>query len=146
MEPTLHGCATCNDDRVLVDKLSYRSGDVSTRDIVVFHRPSSWQVTDNVLVKRVIGLAGDRINIKAGFVYVNGLRMDEPYVNRKCGPQPTQPESLSLPYTVPKGDVFVMGDNRCFSDDSRQNGPVPTSDIIGRAFMIIWPVSRITTL
>jgi signal peptidase I len=146
MEPTLHGCPTCNDDRVLVDKLSYRSGDVSTRDIVVFNRPSTWHVSDQVLVKRVIGLAGDVISIKSGFVYINGLRTVESYVNSKCGPHPTQPEGMRDPFKVPQGDVFVMGDNRCDSDDSRQNGPVPTSDIIGRAFMIIWPLNRIRFL
>ncbi|HEY2271153.1 MAG TPA: signal peptidase I [Jatrophihabitantaceae bacterium] len=152
MEPTLHGCPGCNDDHVLVEKLSYRFHDVKAGDIVVFHRPASWpvgQVPDDVLIKRVIGVAGDRLTLKHGRVFRNGQPLDEPYVNQKCRRGTTDKtgsiHKKAYP-RVPNGEVFVMGDNRCDSEDSRFFGDVPTSDVIGRAFLIIWPVGRIHSL
>jgi signal peptidase I len=149
MEPTLHGCQGCNDDHVLVEKLSYLFHDPQPGDIVVFNRPSTWKVPDNVLIKRVIGVPGDDIRLQGGKVYRNGSRLDEPYVNQKCrhGTLPRNGSSKRKVYPpVPNGEVFVMGDNRCDSEDSRYFGVVPQSKIIGRAFLIIWPVGRIHSL
>ncbi|HZC74288.1 MAG TPA: signal peptidase I, partial [Jatrophihabitans sp.] len=151
MEPTLHGCSGCNDDHVLVDKISYRAHSVRTGDIVVFHRPDSAdpnQVPESVLIKRVIAVGGDKIAIKNGKVYRNSLVVDETYVKdtKQCPHQSTQPRTARSRWTVPDGDVFVMGDNRCDSIDSRQFGPIPTSSIIGRAFAIIWPLKRVQLL
>jgi signal peptidase I len=75
-----------------------------------------------------------------GNVYIDGKRLHEPYVNKDCKQGTTFPEPS---YKVPEGDVFVMGDNRCFSDDSRMQTAVPEDDIVGRAFVIIWPLGRI---
>ena len=100
MEPTLHGCTGCNDDHVLVDKFSYRLHDPHQSDIVVFTRPPAAQTTDHVLIKRVIGLPGDRVVLKHGNVYINGKRLKEPYVRKACGPHPTRPET---------GQVAVAG-------------------------------------
>ena len=141
MEPTLHGCPGCNDDHVLVDKISYRIHDVRFDDIVVFHKPKKAVAPEDVLIKRVIGLPGDRISMKDGTVYINGRPLSESYLDKD---HTCYHSSISnfAPLTVPQGDVFVMGDNRCHSEDSRDFGPIPTSSIIGRAFMIVWPLDR----
>ena len=147
MEPTLHGCPGCNEDHVLVDKISYRAHDVRAGDIVVFHRPADAAgIPDKVLIKRVIALPGDVISLKGGKVYVNGLVLDEPYVDKQCGPNATTPLTGTSRWKVPANDVFVMGDNRCHSEDSRMFGPIAKSSIIGRAFAIIWPIGRIRLL
>ncbi len=75
MEPTLHGCAGCNNDHVLVNKLSYRLHGIHRGDVVVFKRPRTWNVTDKVLIKRVIGLPGDVLTTRNGIVYVDGLQL-----------------------------------------------------------------------
>jgi signal peptidase I len=147
MEPTLHGCSGCNDDHVLVEKLSYRFHDVQRGDVVVFHRPATWHLPDKVLIKRVVAVGGDHLVIRGGHVYVNRQLIDEPYVNPACSSgttgRPGVPDRRARRFpTVPHGAVFVMGDNRCESDDSRVFGVVPTSTIIGRAFMIVWPLKR----
>ncbi|MGN6608503.1 MAG: signal peptidase I, partial [Jatrophihabitans sp.] len=143
MEPTLHGCAGCDNDRVLVDKFSYHFTDVSHSDIVVFDRPKNFQAPEDVLIKRVIGLPGDTIQLRNGRVILNGTLLDEGYVKStpQCPgtSQRTDPRTSVSKWTVPPGDVFVMGDNRCDSEDSRRFGPIPESSIIGRAFMVIWP-------
>jgi len=151
MEPTLYGCPGCNNDHVLVDKLSYHLHSVHRGDIVVFNRPTSWQVSEHVLIKRVIGLPGDVLSVKGGTLYVNGQELSEPYLNKNCGKManfadsPNDSTATTLP-PVPKGDVFVMGDNRCQSEDSRAFGPIPKSKIIGRAFLIIWPLKHLHSL
>jgi signal peptidase I len=141
MEPTLHGCTGCNDDRVLVNKLSYRFHGIHRGDVVVFHRPKTWQVSDKVLIKRVIGLPGDVLTTRRGTVYVDGLQLAEPYVNPRC-----KGGTIGLPsksVTVRPDTAFVMGDNRCDSSDSRRFGAIPQSSVIGRAFVTIWPFGRI---
>ncbi len=142
MEPTLHGCSNCNDDHVLVQKLSYDFHDPERGDIVVFNNPGKrWaQAKDKVLIKRVIGVPGDRLRIRDRKVFVNGQRLDEPYVNKSC--HGTTPNGGPSTYKVPKGDLFVMGDNRCDSEDSRVFGFVPIDKVIGKAFIIFWPLSR----
>lgn len=146
MEPTLHGCAHCNDDHILIDKISYRFHAPQVGDIVVFNRPPQVKLPDPVLVKRVIGLPGDHLVLRRGLVYIDGKRLREPYLNKKCGPRPTRPTNGRSHWTIPRGDVFVMGDNRCDSYDSRDFGPIPESSIIGRAFAIVWPLNRIRLL
>jgi len=149
MEPTLHGCSGCSDDHVLVDKISYRFQDVKAGDVVVFHKPPNADVPDKVLVKRVIALAGDKVQLRRnakgawdGKVYVNGLPLDESYIDKDCPAPVTVPLTSTTSWTIPKGDVFVMGDNRCQSEDSRAFGPIKTSSIIGKAVLKIWPLSR----
>jgi signal peptidase I len=147
MEPTLHGCSGCNNDHVLVDKLSYRMHDVHRGDVVVFHRPDTWPVPEKTLIKRVVGLPGDRLAVRDGKVYVNGLQLQESYLNAACPPMTSLSEDPGSPVRtygpVPPGELYVMGDNRCDSADSRAFGPVPTADVIGRAFVIIWPLGRV---
>ena len=136
-------------DRVFVNRFLYHLRDVRRGDIVVFRAPGS----GIVLIKRVVGLPGETIFLRDGAVYVNGRRLDEPYVRRVDGrPEPTEPFltgspwALAQPYTVPRNDYFMMGDNRTDSGDSREFGPVPRERIIGSAFFIYWPVNRIKIL
>jgi signal peptidase I len=138
MEPTLHGCPSCNDDRVLVSRLSYKLHSVHRGDVVVFNKPPSLQLNDTNLIKRVIGLPGETVSAHGGSVYVGDRRLSEPYVNPKC-----VGTADFGPVTVPAGDAFMMGDNRCNSTDSRVFGPVAESKIVGRAFVIVWPLGRI---
>jgi signal peptidase I len=138
MEKTLHGCTGCNDDRLLVDKLSYKLHPVHRGDVVVFRRPPSVNASEKVLIKRVVGLSGETVRGRDGKVWIGDRLLDEPYVNGVC--DGTQDFA---PVAVPSGDVFVMGDNRCDSTDSRVFGPIKKSSIIGRAFLIIWPLGRI---
>jgi signal peptidase I len=138
MEPTLHGCSGCDDDRLLVDKLSYRIRAVHRGDVVVFHRPAAAPTPETDLIKRVIGLAGDTLSAHGGRVYVGERPLIEPYVNPAC-----DGTADFAPVVVPAGEVFVMGDNRCNSTDSRVFGPIKRSSIVGRAVIIVWPLSRI---
>jgi len=138
-------------DRILVARFLYHVSSPARGNIVVFRYPLD---THTVFVKRLIGLPGDTLSLRGGFVYVNGVRQNEPDVLKLAGrpvptepgPSASQPWSLTRPYTVPAGDYFMMGDNRTDSDDSRWWGPVPASDLIGRAFLIYWPITRIGLL
>jgi signal peptidase I len=143
-------------DRVLVARFLYHLTSPARGDIVVFKYPLDTRV---VFIKRLIGLPGDTLSLRNGQVYVNGVRRNEPYVLKVNGrtaptnPWPpiagstlSEPWSLNRPYTVPAGSYFMMGDNRLDSDDSRSWGPVPARDLIGKAFLIYWPISRIGSL
>jgi signal peptidase I len=145
METTLHGCSGCQDDYLLVNKLSYHLHSVHDGDIVVFSRPPDLDTDDSVLVKRVIAVGGQTVSIKSGRVFVDGKQLTEKYINPACQSGTTlgtEPATVA----IPKGDVWVMGDNRCDSKDSRYFGPIKASTIVGRAFVVVWPLSRIHLL
>ena len=135
-------------NRVLVNKLSYRFGDIDRGDVVVFDRVTSngRDIQHDDLIKRVIGLPGETVTIKACLVYVDGKQLDEPYLPSRDSEQTDlvarcrQPEMAAV--AVPEGQVFVLGDNRPQSMDSRVFGPVDKKSIVGRAFVVIWPISR----
>ena len=145
MEPTLQ-----IGDRIVVDKLSYHLHGVDRADIVVFSTPPKEDcagppVSD--LVKRVIGLPGETIALSAGRVVINGRVLPEPWLppatRTATIPGPSAaPYSLHRPYRVPSGDVYVMGDNRTESCDSRYWGPISESTIVGKVDLRIWPLSR----
>ena len=126
-------------DRILVNKLSYHAHDVHRGDIVVFKRSAlrgtqESQIKD--LVKRVVGLPGETVSTTPdGHVLINGHLLNEPYVHG----QPTSPGIPSV--VVPAHHLWVMGDNRTNSADSRYFGPIDESQIVGRAFVLIWPIS-----
>jgi signal peptidase I len=125
-------------DRVFVNKFIYRFTEPQRGDIVVF---KSLEGEDEDLIKRIIAVPGDRIRVVNGVPRVNGERQEETYV------KPQFPDgSVYGPTRVPKGEVFVMGDNRGNSLDSRFFGPVPIEDIQGEAFFRFWPPSRIDLL
>jgi signal peptidase I len=141
MEPTLHGCSTCEPDRVLVDKLTYKFTSIGRKDIVVFTKPDNLAVNDKDLIKRVIGLPGDTVSGTGGAVYVNGEKLSEPYVMASC-----HGTVDFAAVRVPAGQYFVMGDNRCNSTDSRVFGTIDRSSIVGRAFAVVWPLKRLSWL
>lgn len=128
---------------VLVDKLSPRWNPYSYGDIVVFHPPQSWtQGSDIPFIKRVIGLPGDVITLSNGVVHVNGVALVEPYIY--TGPDAVQQQSYPAPggasrWVVPSGEIFLMGDHREDSADSRNFGTVPISQVVGRAWLRYWP-------
>jgi signal peptidase I len=128
------------DQYVLVDKLTPRFDTYKHGDIVVFDPP--WDASEQTpFIKRVIGVSGDTIEIREdGFVYVNDIRLEEPYVYLVDGePQPTRPMGDTNSWVIPAGELFVMGDHRDSSSDSRTFGPIRTSDVIGRAWLRYWP-------
>ncbi len=141
MYPTLH-----EGDRVLVNKLSYRLHGVNRGDVIVFERPAS-ETSSTIpdLIKRVVALSGESVVIKEGSVFVDGARLDENYLpDGTVTSSANAPNKCSeqAPCVVPSGQVWVMGDNRGDSKDSRYFGPIDKSSIVGRAFITVWPLGR----
>jgi signal peptidase I len=147
METTLFG-----DNRVLVNKLSYRLHDIHRGDVVVFDRVTTndGTVSHDDLIKRVIALPGDTIEIKNCIVIVNSMPQVEPYLDKDVlvlADPIARCRVANLPLqTIPEKKIFVMGDNRPESFDSRSFGPISESLIVGRAFAIVWPFNRISSL
>ena len=130
------------DQYVLVDKLTPRFDTYKIGDIVVFNPPDDWIQPDGTpFIKRVIGIGGDTVEIKDdGFVYINGTQLNEPYVYAENGePQPTVASGETPRWEIPDGELFVMGDHRAKSSDSRTFGPIQNGDVIGRAWLRYWP-------
>jgi signal peptidase I len=128
MKPTL-----LEGDRILLSRLTYHFRDPKAGDVVVFHSPLH---EGEDLVKRIVAVAGDRVAVHAGDLYVNGLVVEEPYLL-----EPDFGGELRE-QVVPPNHVFVMGDNRDESGDSRLFGPIDTDLIIGEALCIYWPIGR----
>jgi signal peptidase I len=125
MEPNLHTA-----QRLVVEKVTYRFHGPRRGDIVVIDLP---EAGPELLIKRVIAMPGETISSRNGQVSVNGELLEEPYVTHPGGRDVTE-------QVVPPLHVFVMGDNRQFSNDSRNFGPVPIDDIVGRAWFSYWPL------
>jgi signal peptidase I len=121
-------------DRVLVEKITYRFRLPERGEIVVFDPPERSKLKD-VLIKRVIAVAGDNLEIRNGVIYINGIPQAESYVKNKDF-------SNFAPMVIPQNSIFVMGDNRPGSFDSRAWGAVDKSLIIGRGITRYWPLSR----
>jgi signal peptidase I len=139
------------DDRVLVNKLSYRLHDVNRGDVIVFDRvtTSGGIVEHDDLIKRVIAVGGDSIQIKQCEVLVNGTPIEEPYLERVVEGEDLNSRCrvVDMPsLTVPEDQLFVMGDNRAESFDSRSFGPIPDKLVIGRAFAVVWPLGSLRWL
>jgi signal peptidase I len=130
------------DQYVLVDKLTPRWSPYVRGDIVVFDPPATFSAGNGVpFIKRIIGLPGDRVELRDGKVFVNGLELNEPYIFQDNGvPQTTDPTvGGASEWLVPDGDLLVMGDHRRDSSDSRVFGPIEISKAIGRAWLRYWP-------
>ena len=129
---------------VLVDKLTPRFDTFKRGDIVVFTPPAGWIQDDGTpFIKRVIGVGGDKLEIRDGSVFVNGTKLDEPYLftpTPSDPPQPTTVNSDLSTWFVPAGELFLMGDHRANSADSRMFGPVPVARVVGRAWLRYWPI------
>jgi signal peptidase I len=137
------------DQYVLVDKLTPRFDRYKRGDIVVFEPPPIWAPgRDQPFIKRVIGVGGDTIEIKDGSVFVNGTKLREDgYVYQENGQtQATDPLGPESRWVVPDGDLFLMGDHRGNSSDSREFGPVPLDSVIGRAWLRYWPLDAFSIL
>jgi signal peptidase I len=174
METTLHGCPGCDNDRVLVDKLAYRFTPPAQGDVVVFALPDSWTSSEMQIphgggnpvvkglqqlgslfgihaadeteyIKRVIAVGGQAVACcdDRNRITVDGVAVDEPYIYflPEAGPPRQKPFG---PVRVPEGELWVMGDSRNDSVDSRAdgNGPVPVADVIGKARFVVWPFDR----
>jgi signal peptidase I len=121
-------------DRLFINKIAYRVGDIHQGDVVVFQYPRDHTKS---YIKRVIALPGDRVRISEGEVYVNGKRLPEPYVPSRFADDRSQPEIV-----LPSREYFVMGDHRSISSDSRDFGPVARNLIYGKAAFVYWPVDQ----
>ena len=147
MEPTLHcagapGCLAHLSDRVLANRFIYDFRSPHRGEIVVFKTPAIAQArcgAGGTFVKRLIGLPGETWSERNGYVYINGTRLNEPYI--KPDRRDTQ---TNAPVKIGKGMYFMMGDNRASSCDSRVWGPVPRKNLIGEVFATYWPPNRIS--
>jgi signal peptidase I len=132
------------DQYVLVDKLTPRFDAYKRGDIVVFNPPADWvQAAGTPFIKRVIGIGGDTVEVRDdGKVYVNGKALNEPYVfQADGGPQATVTSQDPPKWQIAPGELFVMGDHRASSSDSRTFGAIENGDVIGRAWLRYWPFS-----
>lgn len=148
-------------DRVMVNKLAYRLGEPERGDVVVFRDPAEPDIEESIpeavirsvleavgvrtrgrddLIKRVIGLPGESVEVKDNRVLIDGVPLDESYLDNGV----EMPDEG--PFQVGEHEVFLMGDNREFSFDSRRFGPISLEDVIGRAFVVIWPLENVDGL
>jgi len=148
MEPTLQcarpaaGCDGTFSDRVIANRLAYRFRDPHRGDIVVFNAPpaAKQQCSEGgTFVKRIVGLPGEVVSERLGYVYINGKPLKEPYVDSR------RRDSITRTWSrVPPNEYFMMGDNRAASCDSRMWGPVPRKNLIGPVLLTYWPLNRIS--
>ncbi len=136
---------------VLVDKLTPRWDPYKRGDIVVFTPPAGGGDDKTPFIKRVIGQSGDTVEVRDdGIVYINGRALDESaYLFRETPDAPTQSTTAPLDqstWTIPPGELFLMGDHRANSADSRSFGPVPAAQVVGRAWLRYWPVDTFGVL
>jgi signal peptidase I len=125
-------------ERIFINKFVYRWGPVERDDIVVFHYPRD---PSKSYIKRVIAVAGDRVRINEGRVYVNGIALAEPYVPAEYDDFRSYPE-----ITIPAHSYFLLGDHRTSSSDSRDFGPVDQRFIYGKAVFVYWPMDKLGKL
>jgi signal peptidase I len=148
MEPTLHcakpteGCQGRFSDRVVANRFIYRFRDPKRGEIVVFETPATASACGETgtFVKRIVGLPGEVVSVRDGFVYIDGVRLDEPYVEPAFRDDQTKSWK-----PIPEDRYFVLGDNRAASCDSRVWGTVPRDDLIGPIFLTYWPPNRLGT-
>lgn len=144
-------CGVKNGEEYLPGKIYVAGDDGPLSERMACPRPTAGKDPETY-IKRVVGTPGDRLKIVNGNVYLNGVKQDEPYINKNpeesctSSSSPSGDCTFSLDITIPPDMYFMMGDNRDASDDSRYWGPVPKENIIGEAFMTYWPPKRIGLL
>lgn len=127
-------------DTVFSEQVSYYIRDIEPGDIVTFKDP---EIAGRILIKRCIAVGGQSVDLRDGVVYIDGEALTEPYTHGKASdPLARTVVDITYPYTVPEGHIWVMGDNRTNSQDSRYFGAIPASDVYGRAFMVYWPLEH----
>jgi signal peptidase I len=136
------------DQYVLVDKLTPRFDAYKLGDVIVFNPPPNWvQAQGQPYIKRVIGIGGDTVELNGGKVLINGTALLEPYVYQEDGnSQPTDALIGVAKWVIPQGQLFLMGDHRSNSADSREFGPVDITAVIGRAWLRYWPINTFDIL
>jgi signal peptidase I len=133
MEPNFH-----NSEYLLVNKLTYRMSQPKRGDVIVFHPPTSPGVN---YIKRIIATPGETVEVKDGMIFVNNTQINEPYIpEEKTLVRNSQAANLKA--TLGQNEYFVLGDNRDHSSDSREWGSVPRENIIGKAWVILFPVKN----
>jgi signal peptidase I len=125
-------------ERIFINKFVYKFESIQRGDIVVFRYPRD---PSKSYIKRVIGVAGDKVVIRSGYVYVNGTLIQEPYVPVQFFDPRSYPETI-----VPEGSYYVLGDHRTMSNDSRDFGPVDADYIYGKAVFVYWPMGKLGIL
>jgi signal peptidase I len=132
------------DDTVFSEKVSFWFRDVEAGDIVTFNDP---EIEGRVLIKRVIATGGQTIDLRDGVVYVDGEALSEPYTQQLPSyPLTNSVENITYPYTIAVGSIWVMGDNRTNSQDSRYFGAIKTEEVRGRGFFTYWPLNHLGIL
>lgn len=134
-----------NGELVLTDKISYRLANPSRGDVIILHAPPDAQCPEGTgcdFIKRLIGLPGETVEIKDNSIYIDGLKLPEPYLSSDVYTTPGAYTDHG-PITLGPDEYFVDGDNRQHSSDSRTWGPIHRADIVGRAFLQYWPIQKI---
>ncbi|MCL2339771.1 MAG: signal peptidase I [Actinomycetia bacterium] len=137
------------DDHVLAEKVTIHFTPIQPGDIVTFHDPlynpnTDPASADRILIKRVIAVGGQTVRLLDGHVFVNNIQLDEPYTHGQASDPltPAPGVTIEYPYTVPEGMIWVMGDNRTYSADSRYFGAISEDAVTGRGLLVVWPFSR----
>lgn len=128
---------------ILTDKVSYRKYSPSRGDVIVFHAPPPH---NSDFIKRVVGMPGESVMVQAGYVFINGKRLDEMYLPTSYVTSEKSFLREGVPYKIPDGYYIVFGDNRDFSSDSREWGPISEKAIVGKAWLRYWPINRFGTV
>ncbi len=127
MEPNFY-----QGDRILVNKQAYLFGDPQRGDVVILNPPINEEL---VFIKRIVAIPGDKVEVKGGALYINGTKIDEPYL--------MEPMTYTMPErTVPQGEYFVLGDNRNIANDSHNGWTVKRDNLIGKALVAYWPAGH----
>lgn len=138
MEPNLK-----TGDRLITYKIAYKFDPIQRGDIIVIHSPRDFNTQ---YIKRIIGLPGDTLLMTEGKVYINNKKLDEPYLHVETHTWEGWNFQEGVPFTIPQEYIFVMGDNRPNSSDSREFGPIPTIAIVGKAIYRYYPLNKIGSL
>lgn len=126
-------------ERILISRWDYVWGEPARGDIIIFNSPQPLQSNEPPLIKRVIGLPGETVEIRDTQIYINGVPLDEPYIKEPCN----QMNCRDNIWELAEDEYFIMGDNRNSSRDSRRFGPVPRGNIIGEALVRFWPLDNL---